>query len=209
MQIVKFDWNRYEGSIRDARKLTFILLVIAMQQNLFASCRQPIGDAILRMFPYVSILIIQSMSPVIPVSFHQFCEIESLTASDPILKSSLASSRMQLAMAYLNEQHLDTLIEQLEQVRLLEIDRSNRCLISLFPFRCASVRNGMHAKSLWNSSKVWSSAICSMHVPMPTGCINSSSLVSSTRDWKFEQQHRSPCLASTNVVTFKRSITTW
>lgn len=36
--------------------------------------------------------------------------------NDPVLKNTLAVSRMQIAMAYLNEQHLETLIEQLENV---------------------------------------------------------------------------------------------
>lgn len=69
---------------------------------------------------------------------HQLCEIESLTASDPVLKSSLSNSRMQLAMAYLNEQHLETLIEQLEQVRLVEIGLSNYSWIYLD--LCSGVR---------------------------------------------------------------------
>jgi len=80
-----------------SKSMNLIETVILLQQNLFTWCRQPIGDALLRMFPYL-------------------CEIESLTANDPVLKSSLSNSRMQIAMAYLNEQHLETLVEQLEQV---------------------------------------------------------------------------------------------
>lgn len=52
----------------------------------------------------------------------KLCEMETLLASNPVLRNSLSNSRMLIGMTYLNEQHLEILIEQLEQVRCTKIN---------------------------------------------------------------------------------------
>ncbi|CAF1329744.1 unnamed protein product [Adineta steineri] len=78
--------------------LNLIELVVAIQGQLFATCNQPIKDTTVRMFSY-------------------FCEIGNIMANNNDgFKNHLIDIRTYIGMAYLHENLLELLIEQLEYV---------------------------------------------------------------------------------------------
>ncbi|CAF3971108.1 unnamed protein product [Rotaria sp. Silwood2] len=78
---------------QEARKaLNCIETVILFHTRIFMWCLQPMKSAIVRIFPYL-------------------CELESIVSNE-----NLTTSRMLVAMTYLNTPFLESLIEQLEQI---------------------------------------------------------------------------------------------
>ncbi|CAF0736207.1 unnamed protein product [Didymodactylos carnosus] len=87
------DVNKFIDSMRERLRQAIEIY----EKTPLGKCLQPVKGAIVRIFPLL-------------------CEVESIVANDEVVRKNLAVSRLCIAMTYLQEPYMETLISELEQV---------------------------------------------------------------------------------------------